>query len=233
MIYFDWTYLYLVLPVFLFAMFASTRVNFIFDKYSLVKSVKGLSGHEAARQVLEASGVQGVRIERVIGKLNDHFDPKENVIRLSEAVYDKTSCAAIGVAAHEAGHAIQHAQNYMPIKFKDTIIPVVNFGSKFALPLFLVGLLLSYYAEYFTIIAYIGIIAYASVALFQLVTLPIEFDASKRALSALGSNTILNAKELDGAKKVLSAAALTYVAALAVSVMQILRLLIILVRRRN
>lgn len=228
--YIDWTYIVLVLPAVIFSMICSAKVNSSFRKYSGVRCSSGLTGAEAARRVLEANGVYNVAIETVAGKLSDHYDPRDRTIRLSGEVYSSTSVAAIGVACHEAGHAVQHAENYGPLKFRNMIIPVTNIGSKLALPLILLGICFSYAGSYLINIAYVGVGCFALSTLFQLVTLPTEFNASRRALKAIGQNGLLTASEQQGAKKVLSAAAMTYVAALAVSFMQLLRLLAIVSR---
>ncbi len=231
---FDYTYLLFVLPAIIFAMIASAKVNSAFNKYSKQMSARGITGREAAERVLRANGVVGIKIERVSGNLTDHYDPKTNVIRLSDNVYDSTSTAAIGVAAHEAGHAVQHEQEYAPAKIRMAIVPVTNIGSKLSIPLILLGIILSLFAsERFLIISYIGIACFTLCAVFQLVTLPTEYDASHRAIAALESGGILDDEEIKGAKKVLSAAALTYVAALAVTLMQLLRLLVIVGRYRR
>ena len=181
----------------------------------------------------EFLGLTNVRIERVSGNLTDHYDPRTNVIRLSDTVYSDTSEAAIGVACHEAGHAMQYAESYAPIKLRNAIIPVTNIGSKLSVPLILIGIFLSYLSDYLIIFAYVGIICFAFSTVFQLVTLPTEFNASRRALAAIDDCGILDSEERSGAKKVLSAAALTYVAALAVSLMQLLRLITLVNRRRD
>ena len=213
MFYIDWTYIVLVLPFVILSIVASAKVNSSFKKYSEVFSKRGLSASEAARRVLEGNGVSGVKIERVQGHLTDHFDPRTNVIRLSENVHDSSSVAAIGVACHEAGHAIQHAKGYIPVKIRTAIVPVTNFGSKLSIPLIFIGIALSYLGEVYSYIAYIGVALFGLCVIFQLVTLPVEFNASRRALKALSSYRLLDQTELFGAKKVLSAAAMTYVAA--------------------
>lgn len=230
--YFDWTYVYMVLPFVLFAMIASARVNSAFKKYSGQLSSRGISGAEAARRVLSINGVQGVSIERVSGSLTDHYDPRSNVIRLSQNVYDSTSVAAIGVACHEAGHAVQYAQNYAPIKMRAAIIPATNIGSKLAIPLVLIGLFFTSLGQQFIYIAYAGIGCFALSALFQIITLPVEFNASRRALDSIATVGMLSENEQNGAQAVLRAAALTYVAALAVTLAQLLRLFL-LVSGRN
>ncbi len=192
-----------------------------------------MTAAEAARRVLSDNGITNVSIERVRGHLTDHFDPKTNTIRLSENVYDSSSVASIGVACHEAGHAVQHAVGYVPIKIRSAIVPVTNIGSKLSTPLILLGIFLSYFGQEYSIIAYIGVALFGLCVLFQLVTLPTEFNASRRALRALGDCNILYDDETRGAKKVLTAAAMTYVAALAVTVMQLLRLLLIVASSTN
>lgn len=229
----DMTYIVLVLPAIILALIAQARVSSVFNKYSKIPSKRGFTGAAAARRVLDANGLYNVRIERVSGKLTDHYDPKSNVIRLSEATHDSISAAAIGVAAHEAGHAVQHATNYFPIKVRAAIIPITNIGSRLAIPLILLGIFLSYYGEQYLTIAYLGVIGFSLSAVFQLVTLPTEFNASRRALEAVETYNVLDREELGQMKKVLSAAAMTYVAALAVSLAQLLRLLILVNRRRR
>ena len=225
--YFDWTYVVLVLPCVLLSLWASANVNSTFRKYSQQYSSRRLTGAEAAQRVLSANGVYGVRIERISGNLTDHYDPRTNVIRLSDSVYDNTSTAAIGVACHEAGHAVQYAESYAPIKLRAAIIPVTNIGSKLAMPLILIGLLLSYAADVSYFFVYLGIACFGLSLVFQLVTLPVEFNASSRAVRLLDSQGILSGEEVDGTRKVLKAAALTYVAAAAGSVLQLLRLVIL------
>lgn len=231
--YFDWTYLILVLPAMLLAMAASAGVNSTYAKYSKQYSSKNITGAQAARLVLDKNGLQHIPIEQISGKLTDHYDPTANVIRLSGDVYNGTSTASIGVACHEVGHAIQHAVGYTPIKIRSAIVPITNIGSKIAVPLILIGILLSSMGGVFVWLAYIGLIGYSLTAIFQLVTLPTEFNASSRALATIQSYNILTPDELRGAKKVLSAAAMTYVAALAVAVAQLLRLVIIVNRRTD
>lgn len=231
---FDPTFLTLVLPCLLLSLWASSNVNSTFRKYSKQMSVRRITGAEAAQRVLRNNGVQGVRIERVSGKLTDHYDPRTNVIRLSQDVYDNISTAAIGVACHEAGHAVQYAVGYAPIKLRAAIIPVTNFGSRLAMPLILLGLLFSAFGQMAESLIYLGIACFGLSLVFQLVTLPVEFNASRRALQAIEDGGILTAEEQQGAKKTLTAAALTYVAATAVSLAQLLRLIAIFGgRRRN
>ena len=233
MFYIDWTYIVLVLPFMILSLVASAKVNSSFKRYSEVHSKRGLSAVDAARRVLLAKGVTDVAIEQVSGHLTDHFDPKANVIRLSDSVYGSTSVAAIGVACHEAGHAVQHAVGYVPVKIRTAIVPITNIGSKLSIPLIFIGIALSYLGEFYSYIAYVGVALFSLCVIFQLVTLPTEFNASRRAIKALSENGILDEQELKGAKKVLSAAAMTYVAALAVAVMQLLRLLIIVGNSRR
>lgn len=224
---FDWTYLVLVLPCVLLSLWASASVNSTFKRYSQQHSRRGLTGADAAQRVLTANGVRGVRIERVSGNLTDHYDPKTNVIRLSDSVYGSTSTAAIGVACHEAGHAVQYAVNYAPIKLRAAIIPITNIGSKLAMPLILIGLLLTAFESLSYTFVYIGIACFGLSLVFQLITLPVEFNASRRALRAIESGELLTQEEQKGAKKTLTAAAMTYVAATAVSLAQLLRLILI------
>lgn len=226
----DWTYIILVLPAVIFSIWASVNVNSTFEKYSKMKSHYGITGAMAARRLLDENGLGHVKIERVGGNLTDHFDPRANVIRLSQSTYDNTSPAAIGVAMHEAGHAVQYATNYRPIKFRQILIPITNIGSRLAIPLILVGTFLSYVGNYFSYIALAGVVLYGFCVLFQLVTLPVEFNASRRAVKALENTYMVTDEEKPIVKKVLSAAALTYVAALAVSLTQMLRLLLIVTR---
>lgn len=207
----------LILPI-----VAQINVTTTFKKYSKVRNSRGLTADQVARQILDSNGLFHIRIERISGDLTDHFDPTSNVIRLSDTVYGQTSVAAIGVAAHECGHACQHAEEYVPIQIRTAIVPVVNICSKFWYLAFIIGVLLF---EAMPSLIYIGIIMFAAVVLFQLVTLPVEFDASARALRTLDDYGILEDNEVPKAKKVLTAAALTYVASLIVSLMQLLRLL--------
>ena len=230
---FDWTYLVLVLPCVLLSLWASSNVNSTFKKYSRQYSSRRLTGAEAALRVLQANGVRGVRIERVSGNLTDHYDPKTNVIRLSDSVYSDTSTAAIGVACHEAGHAVQYAENYGPIKIRAAIIPLTNFGSKIAMPLILAGILMTFLGSFSDTLVYLGIAAFGMSLVFQIVTLPVEFNASRRAMQAIESTNILTEEEQRGARKTLKAAALTYVAATAVALAQLLRLLILFGGRRR
>lgn len=217
--YFD-TSILILLPAILFALWAQFRVKKTYAQYS--KEFASLTGAEAARMVLEMNGVNDVTIEPVAGELTDHFDPKTNTIRLSKGVYDVTSVAAVGIAAHEAGHAVQYAVGYSPIKLRTAIIPVTQIGSTLSWPLLLIGLALGN-----QLLATAGVVLFCAVVLFQLVTLPVEFNASNRALDTLGASGYLQEEQLSGAGKVLRAAAMTYVAALAQALAQLLRLLMI------
>ena len=231
---FDWTYIVLVLPCILLSLWASHSVNSTFKKYSQQLSIRRITGAQAAQRVLSHNGVSGVRIERVSGNLTDHYDPTTNVIRLSDSVYDATSTAAIGVACHEAGHAVQYAQHYAPIKLRAAIIPITNIGSRLAMPLILLGIVLSFLGTLSTGLVYLGIACFGLSLVFQLITLPVEFNASRRAMDAIESAGILTEEEQRGAKKTLQAAVMTYVAATAVALAQLLRLIALFGgRRRN
>lgn len=229
--YFDWYYL-LLIPVMIFAIWAQVRVTSAFQKYQQQHNRRNITGAEAARRVLSANGVTGVAVEEVAGTLTDHYDPKTNVIRLSSAVYGSTSSAAVGVACHEAGHAVQHAENYVPLKLRMALIPVANFGSRLLLPLLLISFVASLFAPAFSLVTDIVLVIFLISALLQFVTLPVEFNASRRAMRSIESQGLLYGEELEGARKVLTAAALTYVAALAVSLVQLLRILMLTRRRR-
>lgn len=224
---FDWTIL-IVLPALFISIWAQIKVSSTYHKYSSVRTKRNVTGYAAARAILDANGLHYVKIEHVRGHLTDHYDPRANVIRLSDSVYGSDSAAAVGVAAHEAGHAVQYAQDYAPIKLRMAIIPVTRFGSMLAIPLFFIGLILA--SDLFMLF---GIVLYSAVALFQLVTLPVEFNASARALGAIDGAQILTNDELAGAKRVLSAAAMTYVAALLTSLLTLLRLLVLAGGRSN
>lgn len=219
---FDYYYLVLVLPCVILAFWAQAKVNSTFQKYSRVYSRRNMTGAQAAAAVLRTGGVNNVRIERVSGHLTDHFDPRDNVIRLSDSVYGSTSVASIGVAAHEAGHAVQYAVGYAPMKLRAVIIPATNIGSTLAMPLILMGLIFNYGTLITAGIAFFGLST-----LFQLVTLPVELNASHRALDAIREGGLLYDDEYPMAKKTLWAAAMTYVAALAVSLAQLLRLILL------
>ena len=230
---FDWTYLIIVLPCLLLSMWASAQVNSTFKKYATQISSRHITGADAAKRVLRHHGIYNVRIEHVSGNLTDHFDPKSNVIRLSDNVYGSASTSAIGVACHEAGHAVQYAQDYFPIKVRAAIIPITNFGSKLAMPLILLGIVLSALGSLSYTLVYIGIACFSLSLVFQLITLPVEFNASRRAVAAIEDAGILNSQELTGAKKTLRAAAMTYVAAVAVSLAQLIRLILLFGGRRR
>lgn len=224
----NYYYIILVLPVLIFSMIASAKVNSSFKKYSKVMSARRITGAQAAFEILRYYGITNVQIERVSGKLTDHYDPRTNVIRLSDSVYNSTSVAAIGVACHEAGHAAQYAQSYVPIKIRNFILPAASLGSKLGFPLAILGFFLGLEP-----LAMFGVVFFAFAVVFQLVTLPVEFNASRRALNVIGEADLLGEEEKKGAKKVLTAAAMTYVAALAVSVANLLRLILIVNRRRD
>lgn len=228
--YYDPTYS-LVLIGLLFCLVASARVRSTYAKYGRVRSHSGLTGREAAERILRSAGIYDVRIEHVSGNLTDHFDPKNRVLRLSDATYQSASVAAVGVAAHECGHAIQHSRGYAPLKLRSAIVPVANFGSAIAWPLILLGLLFNSRSSYLLI--QIGILAFSFAVLFQLVTLPVEFNASRRAVQILGESGMLLPDELSMTKKVLRAAALTYVAGAASAILQLLRIILLTGGRRR
>lgn len=223
---FDVYYLLLMLPALLISMWAQFRVKSAFNKYKRLPTNRGMTGYDAARKILDDNRLQHIPIERVSGNLTDHYDPRAGVIRLSDSVYGSASVAAVGVAAHEAGHAVQYADSYMPIRIRGALLPVSNIGSTLSMPLILIGL----FAE-ISVLTYAGIALFSLAVLFQLVTLPVEFNASRRAIAVLGNSGMLDAEELKGSKKVLSAAALTYVAALVVSLLNLLRLILLAGRR--
>lgn len=225
MFYFDWTYLYIVGPALLLSLWASARVKSTFAKYSRVLSSKRITGAQAAEIMLKANDINDVSIDAVGGTLSDYYDPSKKRVRLS--VYNDTSVAGIGVACHEIGHAIQHAQNYFPVRLRAAIVPITNFGARICVPLILLGLILSSLSYTWYSLVYIGILCFALSAVFQLVTLPVEFDASRRALKGIKELGILTTEEEKGAAKVLRAAVLTYVAALAVALTQLFRLILI------
>ena len=225
---FDIYYFIFIVPALLFSLLAQYKVNSTYSKYSKIGSARKLTGSQAARLILDMNGLRHVAIERVAGTLTDHFDPKTNVVRLSDGVYNNYSIAALGVAAHECGHAVQYAQGYSPMKLRSAIIPLTNFGSTISIPLILIGFMLTLDS-----LVIIGILLFSTVAFFQLVTLPVEFNASNRALAVLEQQDMLSAQELKGTKKVLSAAAMTYVAALITSLAQLLRLIMVFGGRRR
>lgn len=224
----DYYYIILVVPAMILSIIAQINVKGTYKRYSNIHNSRGLTGAMAAQRVLAFYGITNVRIEQVSGTLSDHYDPRANVIRLSSGVFSGSSIAAVGVACHEAGHAAQHAQNYAPIKIRNTILPIANIGSSCGILLAVVGYFLS-----FSFLVNIGILLFAFVVLFQLVTLPIEFNASFRAVRVIDQTGLLDADEQRGAKKVLTAAAMTYVASLLVSIMSLLRLILRFNSRKN
>lgn len=224
--YYDWTWI-ILLPAIILSAWAQSNVNSTFRKYSQVNNRFGYSGFDVARRILDMNGLYSVKIERVSGNLTDHYDPKSNVVRLSDATYSSNSVGAIGVAAHEVGHAIQHAVGYSPIRVRNAIVPVVNICNMLSMPILIIGLLFSY-----TLVEF-GIILFSATVLFQLITLPVEFNASRRALNTLESQNLLTFDEMTGARKVLRAAALTYVAAAISSILSLLRLVLIFGNRRD
>lgn len=226
---FDPTY-WLVIVGAVICLIAQVRVNSTFNKYSQYRSMSGMTGAQAAERILHAAGIYDVSVSHVSGKLTDHYHPGKKVLNLSDSVYNSTSVAAIGVAAHECGHAIQHQQGYVPLKLRTAIVPVANIGSSIAWPLILVGLLFSRESGF---LINLGIFCFSFAVLFQLVTLPVEFNASSRALSLLGEQGILSESELPYTGKVLRAAALTYVASAAASILQLLRLVLLFGGRRR
>ncbi len=226
--YIDYYYIVLVVPVIIASLIVQVRLRSTYSKFSQVKNERGITGAQAAKIVLDYYGVNDVEILHASGNLTDHYDPAKKIIRLSEGVYDSNSIAAVGIACHEAGHAAQHAQSYTPIKIRNMILPVCNIGQTLSLPLIMLGLFMG-----FEPFIWIGIGFFSFTAIFQLVTLPVEFNASNRAISVIESNGLLNFTEKKGAAKVLKAAAMTYVAALAVSVANLLRLILRFNRRRR
>jgi len=219
--------LMLVVPAMIFSLVMQIMVKSAYKKQSRVRNARGITGAMAAQMVLDSYGIQNVRIEMTRGRLSDHYDPRAKVIRLSEGVYGAASVAAVGIAAHEAGHAAQHAKRYVPIKVRNAILPVCNIGSMLAVPLMILGFMLDFFG-----LVTLGLALYALIVVFQLVTLPVEFNASRRALRAIEGQNMLQAEELIGARKVLTAAAMTYVAALVVSLANLLRFLLRFSRRR-
>lgn len=225
--YWDSTIIILI-PAIIFSIVAQIMVKSAFSEYSKVRNSRGLTGADAAREILDRNGLTNVRIEHISGSLTDHYDPRANVIRLSDDVYGSATVAAVGVAAHEAGHAVQYAEGYYPIKIRNAIIPVTRFGSSLSTPLVILGLVLSWD---FLITA--GILLFCAVVLFQAITLPVEFNASGRALKTLRSSHFLEDDEMKGARSVLTAAAMTYVAAMLSALLSLVRLLVISGRRRR
>lgn len=234
--YYDPTY-FLVLIGAILCIWASSRVNSTYRKFAKVRSYSGMTGAEAARRILQMSGIADVQVRHVAGELTDHYDPTRKVLNLSDSVYGSQSVAAIGVAAHECGHALQHRDGYLPLKIRSALVPAANIGSRLGLPIVILGLVLGFGFElpgggYFSL-AQIGVWVFALAVLFQIVTLPVEFDASGRALAMLGDYGMMNQEEVKNCKKVLSAAALTYVAAAASSILQLLRLVLLTGNRRS
>ena len=229
--YYDWTYI-LVLIGAILSMLASWNVNGTFRKYSKVRNSRGMTAEMAAQMILQDAGIYDVRIDRIRGNLTDHYSPNEKVLRLSDSVYGSNSVAAIGVAAHECGHAIQHARGYAPLKLRSTLVPIANFGAKIAWPLILIGLLFT--SESSSLFINLGIIAFSGAVLFQLITLPVEFNASNRAIRMITDSGMMYGEEIVAARKVLNAAALTYVASAATAILQLLRIILLTGgRRRN
>ena len=226
--YIDSTYILVIIGI-VISLAASARVKSTFAKYARVRSMSGLTGAQVAQRLLQSSGIYDVQIEHVRGNLTDHYDPRNKVLRLSDTVYGQSSLAAVGVAAHECGHAIQHQHSYVPLQLRSALVPVANFGSMAAWPIILVGLFLGGSPPLINI----GIILFTAAVLFQIITLPVELNASKRAITRLGETKILYDEELRQSKKVLNAAALTYVAAAAASILQLLRLFILFGGGRN
>jgi len=226
--YYDWTYILVIIGVVL-SMWASVGVKSTYSKFSKVLSKRGMTALEAAERILQGAGITDVRIERVSGDLTDHYDSSSKILRLSDTVYNSTSIAAIGVAAHECGHAIQDNQDYVPLRLRHFLVPVANFGNKLSMPLFILGLV---FGLYDTLVP-LGIFLFSFAVLFQVVTLPVEFNASSRAIAILGDSGMLSSEEVPQAKKVLRAAAYTYLAAAAASALQLLRLILIARRRRD
>lgn len=226
--YTDPLYMILLLPVLCLSFYAQAKVNRNYNHYGKVRNSRGLTGAQAAEAVLRSHGVYDVAIQRVAGELTDHYDPRTNVIRLSDGVYGSASIAAVGIAAHEAGHAVQYAVGYQPIKIRSAILPVTQFGSQFGVIALLIGIML-----YWEPLFLLGLILFSFTSLFQLVTLPVEFNASRRAIETIEGQHLLEGDEVRGAKSVLSAAALTYVAALLMSVVQLLRYVLAFSGRRR
>ena len=233
-LYYDPTYI-LLIPAIIFTLFAQAKVKSAYRKYSGVPNMRGITGMQAARRILDANGLQNVRIEMTPGMLSDHYDPRDRVMRLSADVYNDTSIAAVSIAAHESGHAIQHATGYGLLKFRNTIVPVVNIASKLSWPLLIIGLIIASAGSLSTgyLIFDIGVLFFAGVVVFHLVTLPVELNASRRAIIQMQELGIVGMDEVRGSKKVLSAAAMTYVAAMISAVLQLLRLVLIFGRRND
>ena len=228
--YFDSTYILIIIGAIL-CLLASAKVRSTYSRYQRVRSASGLTGREAAERILYYSGIQDVRVEHVAGNLTDHYDPRSKALRLSDTTYGSPSVAAVGVAAHECGHAIQHARGYAPLSFRSALVPLANFGSTIAWPLIILGFLFNNQSSQLFI--NIGILAFSLAVLFQIVTLPVEFNASGRALRILSETGMLQSEELSMTRKVLSAAALTYVASAAAAILQLLRLILLANRRED
>lgn len=227
---YDATYILVIIGA-VICLAASARVKSTFQKYAKVRSARGITGQEAAERILKSQGLNDVLVRHVSGELTDHYDPRTKTVNLSDATYAKTSVAAVGVAAHECGHAIQHSKAYVPLTIRSALVPMANFGSKAAWPLIIIGIIIGGSAS--TFLLNLGILAFTLAVLFQLVTLPVEFNASSRAVKILGDSGILGMDELSGTKAVLRAAALTYVASAAASILQLLRLVMIANRGRK
>lgn len=228
--FYDPTYILVMIGV-VICLLASAKMNSTFSKYSRVRSHSGMTGKEAAEALLHREGIYDVRVEYVAGNLTDHYDPRSKVLRLSDATYQQTSVAAIGVAAHECGHAIQHARGYAPLSIRSALVPVANFGSSIAWPFIIIGLIMN--SQTSQLFLNLGVIAFSMAVLFQIVTLPVEFNASRRALKILGNTGMLYPDEVRETRKVLTAAALTYVAGAASAILQLLRLIMISNSRRD
>lgn len=226
--YYDWTYILVIIGAVL-SLWASAGVKASFSKYSKVRTQQGVTAYEAAERILHGAGIYDVKVERVAGDLTDHYDSSSKTLRLSDSVYNSTSVAAVGVAAHECGHAIQDNEEYIPLRLRHFLVPIVNFGNRLSMPLFLLGLI---FGLYDTLVP-IGIFLFSFAVLFQFVTLPVEFNASSRAVAILGNSGMITTEELPKVKKVLRAAAYTYLAAAAASALQLLRLLLLARRRRD
>ena len=224
----DYYYIVLIIPAIIISFIAQAKVSSTFSKYSRVSSMRGMTASEVARKILDMNGLTNVAIEHIKGNLTDHYDPKSKILRLSDTVFSSNSVAALGVAAHECGHAIQHAYGYVPLKLRNSVFPVVSFSSSAAVPIIILGFLINT-----PVIINLGIILFSAVVLFQIITLPVEFNASSRALNILEKSYFLEETEIKSAKKVLSAAALTYVASALMSIMQLLRLVILSNNRRD
>ena len=228
--YFDPTYMLVILGV-IICMMASAKMNSTFNKYSRVRNHSGMTGREAAEEILRRAGIYDVRVEHISGNLTDHYDPRSKVLRLSDATYNSTSVAAMGVAAHECGHAVQHETGYVPLKIRGALVPIANFGSTIAWPLIIIGLFFN--SRSFALFLNLGLLAFSLAVLFQIVTLPVEFNASNRAIRVLGSSGMLYEDEVKATRKVLTAAALTYVAGAASAILQLLRIILLTGNRRD